>query len=367
MLSEKMDKVAIAIVEVLVKELSVCDQLFLFDGRTNVYDLAKEVMSVCCRDAYHFQAAKHSLRHYLEDEGFGKESDHWHAARMRSQRTLNYINERRAITAVHHKGAGHCADGLEPPPMDEIADKLDGYKLDAFQFWEIGNVHDMRLVKAIVDRRFSRKNYSADDIARDFAEYDQVIEEKKAVWNEAKGEVAYLAYLAFQTLESKYSPEFVYRIACEMARSGKFELPNLGRRVMAYCGEVGGYSCLDLARRSQVSHIGFDCALISRRNDYLREIISYDGNELELSLRHAFEARVVVALMGSRMTYQGMPIQRWFNENTSVDDWLSVSRYCSYFDVWDNNKDLSDKKVVRNIKRIYSAISWDYKNPDFRS
>lgn len=367
MLNEKMDKVAAAIVEVLMKELSIRDQLFLFDGQTNVYDLAKEVMSICCRDAYHFQAAKHSLRHYLEDEGFGKESDHWHAARMRNQRTLDYINERRAIAAEHHKEAGHYGDGLEPPPMNDIADKLDGYKLDAFQFWEIGNVHDMRLVKAIVDRRFSRKNYSADDVARDFAEYDQAMAKKKAVWNEMEGEEAYLAYLAFQTLESKYSLEFIYRIACEMARSGKPEPPNLGRRVMAYCGEVGGYSCLDLARLSQVDHVGFDCALIGRRNDYIEEIVSFDGDELELSLQRAFEARVAVALLVSRMTYRGTPIQQWFNENTSVNDWLSVSRYCAYFDVWDNDKDLSDKRVVRGIKRIYSAISWDYKNPDFRS
>lgn len=70
-------------------------------------------------------------------------------------------------------------DGLLPPNMKDIKEKIEGYQFNDFQYWEINNVHDMRLVSAIADNRILSKNFTKQIFIEYANEYDDVIRTMK--------------------------------------------------------------------------------------------------------------------------------------------------------------------------------------------
>ena len=364
LLNKKMKKVLDALVGMFVRELSINDQLFLFDGRTTIYDLAKSVLYVCCKGAYHHQAEKHSLRYYLDK--MEVRDDARDSERMVYQRTLHYINELRIKQYDYLAENGFTFEGLLPPDMVTIKDKLEGYKFDEYRFWEISNVHDMTLARDIVDRKLTSKNYSTNKLANALKQYDEVVAVKKAEWKSG-GEGAFVSYMAFHTLESLYAIEFVYGIAAAMEQNNVQSLDDIGMRVYSHCGTVSEHSLLDWINSHVNKTVLTDQSFLVRRLDYIDDVIALQGRDLLISSIRAFEARAAVAFMMKGFTYKGIPIQEWFNQNTSQDDWMSVSRYCNDFECWHQGKDYQNKRIVSNMKRIYTAICHDYKNPEIRS
>ena len=74
--------------------------------------------------------------------------------RMRYQRTVQKINDYRKKEYLMQKElSGIELDGLLPTKMEDIQEKIEGYQFNEFQYWEIKNVHDMRLVSLIADNR----------------------------------------------------------------------------------------------------------------------------------------------------------------------------------------------------------------------
>lgn len=171
------------------------------------------------------------------------------------------------------------------------------------------------------------KNYPTHKLGKALEQYDEVIREKKAVWDPG-AENTFASYMAFHTLESRYSIEFIYRIASAMAQAGIRDLDDMTIRACSHCGTVSERSFLDWAPAFCTKQVLTDQAFLVRRLDYLDDIITLQGDELLLASRRAFEARAVVAFMMRGFTYRDVPIQEWFNQNTSHEDWMSVSRCC---------------------------------------
>ena len=63
--------------------------------------------------------------------------------------------------------------------MKDIKEKIEGYQFNDFQYWEINNVHDMRLVSAIADNRILSKNFTKQIFIEYANEYDDVIRTMK--------------------------------------------------------------------------------------------------------------------------------------------------------------------------------------------
>ena len=81
--------------------------------------------------------------------------------RMLHQRTVQKINDYRMQEYLTRKEQiGIELDGLLSPNMKDIKEKIEGYQFNDFQYWEINNVHDMRLVSAITDNRILSKNFT---------------------------------------------------------------------------------------------------------------------------------------------------------------------------------------------------------------
>ncbi len=365
MLNDKMHTIAKTIEEVIIHTLPVEYQLFLFEGKITLGDIVGQVLVECCKYAYDNTAEKHSLNYYLKNIEASIEIED--SERMVRKRTMDYIQERRTIQYDAFLSKGVTLDGLKAPNMKNIEDRLTGYKINAFQFWEINNVHDMQLVKAIVERRISKKNFSNDMFIECATEYDSIFIKSSKVWN-SSDENFLLDFLTLFTLEWKYSFDFFYELANEMVKCNVTEISDMERRIIAFCGNPAINSLLlQIAPRLVGGTIHMDSRMLVSRRKYIHDIVTAPKEEFEKDLTRFLESLVVVASMLKYMTYQNIPIREWFIQNSTPDDWAAVFRDYDIYQAFVHDKDWTDKKKIRYVKDMYNKVSFDYKNPKNRS
>lgn len=148
-LNDKMQGIFETIKRVIIGALPDSYAYFLFEDKINLDDLAMQILFECCKYAYDSTSKKSSLRSYMDSPELDDE-------RMRYQRTVQKINDYRKKEYLMQKElSGIELDGLLPPKMKDIQEKIEGYQFNEFQYWEIKNVHDMRLVSSIADNRMA--------------------------------------------------------------------------------------------------------------------------------------------------------------------------------------------------------------------
>lgn len=355
--------VAVAIEEVIINTLPANYQLFVFDGKITLEDIISQVLVECCKYAYDVTSEKHSLNYYLKSENLDVDKD---SERMIRKRTIDYIQERRSIEydALLHRGI--FVESLKPPNMEAINDKLAGHKLNDFQYWEIKNVHDMHLIKAIVERRLPKKNFTADAFKEYADEYDDVLRQISDDWKSRGNELC--DFLTIFTLEWKYSFNFYYELATEMIKYDVAEIPDAKRRLAAFSGTTSINSLLlQIDPHLVGGTIHTESRMLVSRRKYIHEIVTESAKEFEEELTRFIESIVIVTDMILHMTYQKMPIKEWFLNNSTPGDWLSVFRNYDVFQAFIPEKDWGKKKKIRYVKEIYNKMSYDYKNHEFRS
>lgn len=364
MLNNKMYAVAVAIEEVIIHTLPIEYQLYVFEGKTTIKDIISQVLMECCKYAHDNLEEKHSLNYYLNAGPLIGNAD---SERMTRKRTMDYIQERRNIQHKELLLKGYSVDGLLATDMSDLKDKIAGHKLNSFQYWEINNVHDMRLVKGIVERRIGKKNFNIDSFIEYADEYDRFFKQLVGEWNSGD-ENAIFDCLAMFTLEWKYSFDFYYELATEMVNVGVSEIPDIERRISAFCGTPSINSMLlMLDPRLLDGTIHMDSRMLVSRRKYIHDIVALSIEDFEDELNQFVESLVIVAHMLRHMTYRKVPIREWFLKNTTAEDWISVFRNYGVFQAFISEKDWSDKKKIRYVKELYNRSSYDYKNPVFRS
>jgi len=334
---------------------------YVTSSKINLNDLVLQILVECCKYAHDMTKEKHSLRYYL-----GSSIQTEDAVRMMYQRTVKYIKEHREIESEYWEKRGIHIEGLVFADKKDIQQKREGYGFNSFQFWEIMNVHDMQLVKAVVDRKITKKNFTTEQFREYAAEYDDALSAFKE--NFECGNDITFNFLAMFTLEWKYSFDFYYELANEMVQNDISEIPDVARRLAAFCGMPLIDSRLLFTNPEVVSErIHTDSRMLILRRRYVHDIVTLSKSDFEDELDRFIEGIVIIFLMLNRMTYRGIPIREWFCENSDADDWESVFREYDVYQAFVANKDWSDKRKIRYIKELYNQSSFDYKNPDFRS
>ena len=214
MLNEKLEAVARAIEYQITHVFPVPYLEETFSGKITLQDVVLQIIVECCKRAYDQTQETHSLDYYL---GGAKSADV--NERMVHQRTMDYIRERRKIQDESLKSAGWYIEGLTPKEMKNISDKLKGHNLNSFQFWEVRNVHDMLLVKAVVERRIGKGNFTAQKMQEYSNDYDSFFIKYASDWGGDKKEPIF-DFLVLFTLEWKYSFEFYFKVADKMLEAG---------------------------------------------------------------------------------------------------------------------------------------------------
>ena len=256
---------------------------------------------------------------------------------------------------------------IQTSTLNNIKYRLAGHSINSFQFWEINNVHDMQLVKAIVERRISKKNFNNDMFIDYASEYDSTFVQFSKEWNKGNENVLF-DFLAMFTLEWKYSFNFFYELANEMVRCNVSEIPDIKRRIVAFCGNpIINSLLLQINPRLVGGTIHMDSRMLVSRRKYIHDIVTAPKEEFEEDLTRFLESLVVVASMLKFMTYRNIPIREWFIQNSTPDDWATVFRDYDIYQAFVPAKDWTDKKKIRYVKDMYNKISFDYKNPGNRS
>lgn len=351
MLNERMFKIKETIKNVIRAFYPPYYLSYVFSGKINLDDIAMQVLIECCKYAYDNTSEKHSLRYYIGENGMDTDND-----RMMLQRTVQKINRfRQAEYDIRKKQTGIEIEGLQPKSMDNIDDKLAGYEFNAFQFWEINDVHDLQLVDDIICGHIFKKNYTKEMFKIVADEYDKTVSD---MLPNVGGDdtIALFSSLAIFTWEWKYAFDFYYKIATEMEKSKVKFIPNLKKRCSLFCGPVGVSSRLAFSHPHLVGGIiHTDSRLMLLRDKYIHEFVNLSEKEFdELALQYT-EAIVLVSNMLMYMTYQDINIREWFKEKSTQDDWTNVMKEYNVAQCFVADKTWSNKKI-RYVKEIYESF-----------
>ena len=328
---------------------------YIFDGIICEDDVVIQVLLECCKCAYDKTAEKKSIRAHLAEDS--DEDD----IRMQVQRSNEKINKYRRAEYEYHKQSGLEIDGLLAPDMKSIDTRLDGYKYNDFQFWEIQNVKDMKLVWHIVNKSITRKNFTSYDIENDSEQYDDIIKELR----ETRDEIFYS--LAFFTLEWKYHFEFFYALATEMSMKQMKSIPDLQRKISLLCGRPHITSILSIIAPKLGSSVITDSRMLVQRFKMIHEVVSNAAADVPQSNLHRYQEAIVLStLVRTQTIYRDIPLMDWFCENTSKDDWKSVFQKYNAFQIYNPNK-LWTGSIVRNLKYLYQESSIKLDFPEKRS
>ena len=347
-----MQKVFKTIKQVITSTLPDQYIYFLLEDRIDLDDLVMQILFECCKFAYDSTAKKSSLRAHMASPELDDE-------RMLHQRTVKKINAYRMQEYLTRKEQiGIELDGLLPPNMKDIKEKIEGYQFNDFQYWEINNVHDMRLVSAIADNRILSKNFTKQIFIEYANEYDDVIRTMKEKSEEGPEGMVF-GSLALFTLAWKYAFDFYYNVAVEMDRTGQKHIEDVERKCSLFCGPIGLVSVLPPQYTGGTIHT--DSRMILIREKFASSFLNLSETDED---RYR-EALVTVSLMLMRMIYRGTNIRKWFVENTTVEDWALVMEEYNVFQIFVSNKNWTNKRI-RYVKEIYTLRQAN-KNPDFRS
>lgn len=330
-------------------------------GEITMKEIIDQIMIECCKYAYDNSLETHSLDYYLGGATNANDSD-----RMMYQRVLDYVRNKREIEQIELEKIGINKYGDQIKYRYEIMDKIRGHELNKFHFWELQNIHDMHLVKAIVDKRIGKGNFTLDNMQEYSNEYDCFVDSIIKDWYE-EHKNSLFDYFAFFTLEWKYSFDFYYEIADAISCMKKRNIENMRNWIALFSAPLVIYSDLLLTHPGVVpGRITSNNRMLTTRRKYIEYIVESDSPDYETVKKQFMGANVIICTILERVTIGGKNLQHWFLENTVEQDWLSVMEEYNAFQAFISNKKW-DKKKLRIVKDIYNEISFDYKNHEIRS
>ena len=197
-------------------------------------------------------------------------------------------------------------------------------------------------------------------------EYDCFVDSIKKDWyGEHKNSL--FDYLAFFTLEWKYSFDFYYEIADALSYMKRRNIKNMRNWIALFSVPLVMYSDLLLSHPGVVpGRVTSNNRMLTARRKYIKYIVKSDSLDYEAVKKQFMGANVIICTILERVTIGGKSLQHWFWENTVEQDWLSVMEEYNAFQAFVSNKKW-DKKKLRIVKDIYNEISFDYKNHEIRS
>ena len=330
----------------------------LFSSGFNIEDIILQVLVLCCRYAYMTTAEKHPLKHYIDQDGLELE-----LARKELKRVFDYVNEKYHLESVHLMQT--LGDNFPRPEMNLIKKpgRYPEYEFSAFQYWEGRNIHDMGLVKAIIERRISSsKKVSVDRFLELAKEYDNTVNAQKDKFG-ISAEDTVFSSLQFFTLQTAYSFDYLYELSDQMEKLNIAEFPDMRNRIMAV---AGSYKCDSIlpninpnATKDEDRMMKYP--LILQRRRFIQHIVSDpEDGPISQILGATIEAGVLTNAVYSHMRISGSCLPLLIAHETTIDDWASVFEIYNVFQTFVPDKDWTDHKI-KSVRKMYDLVSLDYK------
>lgn len=322
-------------------------------------DVIFQILVECCRYAYLSNSEKHPWKYYIEQEGLELE-----LARKNLKRTLDYVDDKFDLLQEAARGSSEMEILRPKHDLQKIKGRYPSYEITAFQYWELNNIHDMGLVKAIVERRLPySKKVSSDKFIYFSDDYDATIEYYQEKSKDSPEDMVFSSLVLF-TLQTKYSFDYYYKLACEMERQGITEMPDMHDRIVATASTFKGDSLLFELDPQLVSE--GDCRIeypmIIQRERMIPYLVSAPKSFIiDAALEILIEANILANSVQSHIRFgDHQDIRTWFKENTDLDDWASVFETYDVFRTYAPDKEWTEARI-RAVRDFYKANSIDYK------
>lgn len=331
----------------------------LFSGDIVVEDIIFQVLVECCRYAYLKNAEKHTMKYFIERDGMELE-----LARKNLKRIIDYVNEHSELEGMRLEDS--IGVEIQKPNVRPVkpANRFPGYELSDFQYWELCNIYDMELVKAIIERRIgSSKKISVDRFIGMAEQYDSIIREQAERFGKDPESTVFSSLVLF-TLGTKYSFDYFYELADEMEKATVSELPDMHNRVMTVAGSYKCTSSLpDICPEYAHDNDRFiEYPMILQRQRFIKPMIYLqEGDIRELAFARIIEANVLANAVQSHIYLNGKPMRLWFAEDTNMDDWASVFETYNVFRTFVGDKTWTRFKI-QAVRKMYDTVSLDYKS-----
>lgn len=336
--------------------------VFSNEVEISIDDIISEICLYGCYTAYQKTAEKNSLREHLKRAEMLEDAD-----RVRIQRTVTKINNNKLERyKLIKKIYGESAKNLLPKDMKDIESKLEGYEFNDYEFWEIMDVGDSKFQEWIYQDRLGKKNLKNETFKYEAKEHDGKISMLLSKTKDGSELDKLFAYFALYILEIEDAIEFTYKISKELETQKRKSVPELCIRSLHFRVSTPEFFIPSLGQSEE------ECSMLPA---YSRLIIireKFINSLIETSSPDAFE-KVVNQYLGTvgmilsilrHMPFHGMPLLSWFVYKTNISDWLSLYENSGLVNLFDTNKEWSNKRI-KEFRNLHPTVT--SKNPKKRS
>lgn len=329
--------------------IEVRDNLFCLNGEDDmecVVGFAGYITMEYIKYAFDYCDPEFPLSHFYKQI---EDSD---SERMLQSRTMKY--------ALKYKKREIERSGIDIPSdhkfadvsMNSIEKRLQGHRLTEMNFFEQQNIHNMDIIKAIVENRISySKKVSNSRFEEMFSQYDSFVEELIENSKKSDKDMVFCS-IAFFTFEWHYPVEMLYYIASVMEEENidNIEAPYL--RLL--CNDISvqsnfGGGWFSGPSRMVKERFKFFDDMFSGKNDlYAREKAVFLMKELFV---------LGVQCKELLQCEDGRKYIDWFRTESDESDWASFLRYYDIFSIW-RKKQWTPKKI-QNMRKLFRLISED--------
>lgn len=289
--------------------------------------------------SYDYSDPEYPLSHFLGDADDSE--------RMLQSRIVQYVRkykkqelERNPDFPPDHKFANM--------DMDNIEQKLKGHRFTEMNFFEHQNIHDIEVIKAIVEKRIcSSKKVSNQRFEEMFEQYDHMIEGLIVRSKKGNHDMVF-ATLALFTIEWNYAIETLYHIACLMEEKELKEVDQKALRLLVgdiwaesqFGGSVMTHSRMVKERRYVIDYI-FD----EETDQYSKNVMMDLIKEILVIGVHYKEGII---------NNEGESYKEWFRKESTEEDWASFFRYYNLFDIWQKKE--WTRKRIQNMRLLLDIV-----------
>lgn len=341
MLTDKMELLYKDIIASLGQlPLEVRDYIFGFDGEEDmdwVFGVAEYILVEYIKYSFDFDDPEYPLRHFLGDADDSE--------RMLQSRIIKYVMKYKKREIESKCGKIPSNHKFSDTDMDGIDKKLKGYRITEMNFFEHQNIHDLEVIKSIVERRIvSSKKVSNVRFQDMFEKYDEFVESLIERSKKSDKDMVF-ASLALFTLEWHYPIETFYHLSCLMEEDG---LKTVDKSALVLiCGSVqlesrfGGW-------------VYTDSRMVKERQLILPYLFGKDTDDFgRETMEDLIKEIIVVCVRYIETVYtnDGDLYKEWFRKESTVADWASFFRLYNIFSIW--RKKEWTRARIQNVRHLF--------------
>ena len=359
-MTENMQMLYRGIVESL-GQLPERKRVFIFgDDNSEDMDLVIAVANYIALEfikySYDHDDPEFSLRHFL------KRIDADESEKMFQSRIVRYVMKYKKKELERHPGIS-SARKYSNIDMDTMNKKLGGYRFTEMNYSEHQNIHDLEIIKAIVENRIiSSKKVSNKRFMKMFEQYDRMVENLLDRSHNCDRDMVFSS-LAMFTIEWHYAIETLYYVACLMEKEKIKSIDQMA--LVLICGGVNIESRFGGSVETESRMVKERMCVL----DYLfdNEVDSYSKD----AMINLIKEIIVIGAQYKECVRDndGTPYKEWFRKSSTITDWASFFRYYDLFSIW-QKKEWTGKRI-QNMRYLFGLVTIPknsyLKNPENRS